>query len=265
MRTFLQSGGTMRVLGRVVVAAAGITCALVLAGCQSVANAGSAAQVRVIDASPDAPALDFVPTSASAPAPPALYNVGFGAVSSYMEISPGAWTHAAYLSGTGQQVANLRGTFAAGGQYTLLANDISANLRLSLLRDQSTAAPAGLVSLRFLGESTRMGPVDLYLVPPGAALSDGLAPAAARLAFGSNTGYRNLPAGDYSLVALPAGTPPGTGVPIFTGSRTAYPAGSARTIVLVDGPAFRQTAELMYGAPSMLHVLTASDYDPPGS
>jgi hypothetical protein len=254
-----------RTLGRLSAAAAAFTCAFVLAGCQSVANAGSAAQLRVIDASPDAPALDIVPMSTSAPAPPALYNVGFGAVSSYMQLSPGAWTHAAYLSGTGQQLANLRGTLAPGGQYTLLANDISANLRLSLLRDQSTPAPSGLVSLRFLGESTRIGAIDLYLVPPGAALSDGIAPAAARLAFGSNTGYRNLPAGDYSLVALPAGTVPGATAPLFTGGQTAYPAGSARTIVLVDGPAFRQTAELMYGAPSVLHVLTASDYDPPGS
>ncbi|HXE08108.1 MAG TPA: DUF4397 domain-containing protein [Acidobacteriaceae bacterium] len=254
-----------RTWSRLSASAAVAASALVLAGCQSVANAGSAAQLRVIDASPDAPALDIVPTSSSAPAPPALYNVGFGTVSSYMRLTPGTWAHAAYLTGSSQQLANLHGALAPGAQYTLLVNDISADLHLSLLRDQSTPAPSGLVSLRFLGESTRTGPIDLYLVPAGAALTDGFAPAAARLAFGSNTGYRNLPAGDYSLVALPAGLAPGSAAPLFTSSQMAYPAGSARTVVLVDGPAFRQSAELMYSAPSALHILTATDYDPPGS
>ncbi len=251
MRALRQSART--IAGVVATAAF----ALVLTGCQSIASAGSAAQLRVIDASPDTPAVDIVPTSASAPAPPALYNVGFGAVSSYMQFAPGAWTHAAFLSGTGQQLASLHGTLAPGGQYTLLAGDISANFRLTLLRDQSTPAPPGLVSLRFLGQSPRTGPVDLYLVPPGASLSGGLAPAAANLAFGANTGYRNLPAGNYSLVALPAGAAPGAAAPLFTGSQTPYPAGSARTVVLIDDRFATPSGEVQ--------AITAADYDAPAS
>lgn len=267
MPLFSHPARVLKIPARIAALAASAAIALVLSGCQSVANAGSSAQLRVIDASPDTPALDIVPTSASAIAPPTLYNVGFGSVSSYMQLAPGAWTHSAYLSGTGQQLANLRGTLAPGAQYTLLAADISANLRLTLLHDQSTPAPPGLVSLRFLGESTRTGPVDLYLVPPGASLADGLAPAASHLAFGSNTGYRTLPAGTYSLVALPAGSSPAFATPLFTGGQTAYAAGSARTILVVDSPAFRQaaTAFSLTEPASPLHILTAADYDPPAS
>jgi hypothetical protein len=253
--------------------------ALTLTGCRSIANAGSTAQVRVIDVSPDAPALDIVPVpgpvpgpvpaspSASASSSAALYNIGFGTVSSYMQLAPGAWTHSAYLAGTQQQIALVRGSLAAGAQYTVLTGDVSAGLQMTLLRDQSTAAPPGLVSLRFLGQSTRASAVDLYLVPSGASLADGLAPAAASLSFGSNTGYRNLPAGTYSLVAMPAGASPAVATPLFTGSQTVYPAGSARTILLIDAPSAMRTLSGAFAAnPAVpLQFITAADYDPPPS
>jgi hypothetical protein len=249
--------------------------ALTLTGCQSIANAGSTAQVRVIDVSPDAPALDIVPVPGPVPASPsasasssaALYNIGFGTVSSYMQLAPGAWTHSAYLAGTQQQIALVRGSLAAGAQYTVLTGDVSAGLQMTLLRDQSIAAPPGLVSLRFLGQSTRASAVDLYLVPTGASLAGGLAPAAASLSFGSNTGYRNLPAGTYSLVALPAGASPAVATPLFTGSQTVYPAGSARTILLIDAPSAMRTLSGAFAAnPAVpLQLITAADYDPPAS
>jgi len=250
---------------------------VVLTGCQSIANAGATSQVRVIDVSPDAPALDIVPTSTSQPAPAALYNVGFGAVSSYMQLAPGAWTHSAYTAGTQQQIAQVRSSLVPGAQYTILTGNISAALQMSILRDQSTPAPPGLVALRFLGASTRSALVDLYLIPSGSnGPSPGFAPVAANLSFGSNTGYRNLPAGAYSLVALPAGASP-YATPLFTGSQTTYPAGAARTILLIDAPFARASANLTEQPASSsgvssdasdapaLQVITAADYDAPAS
>jgi len=238
--------------------------AAALTGCQSIAGAGATTQVRVIDVSPDAPALDIVPTSPTQPAP-ALYNVGFGAVSSYMQLAPGNYTHSAYVAGTQQQIAQVRSSFAPGAQYTVLAGNISAGLEMTVLRDQSFAAPPGLVSLRFLGQSTRTAAVDLYLVPAGALLCSGLAPAAANLSFGSNTGYRNLPAGAYSLVALPAGASPADATPIFTGSQAVYLAGSARTILLIDSSGGGVSADAGSPTTPALQIITAADYDAPAS
>jgi hypothetical protein len=225
---------------------------LALAGCQSIAGTQSVTQVRFIDASPDAPALDLYqnPTPNSQAS---LYNVGFGTVSSYMLLAPGAYTHAAYTAGTQQQLATVRGTFAAGGQYTVLAANFAANLQMTVLKDQVTPAPAGQIALRFLGQATRTGPVDLYLLAPGATLS-GLAPIATGVGFGVNTGYIDVPAGTYSIVALPTGsTPTGDGIPVFTGSQALYPAGSVRTLLLID-----QQPPTTSG----LQLITAVDFDP---
>lgn len=224
--------------------------AAALTGCQSITGSQPLTQVRVIDASPDAPNLDIYQNAAAG-----LYNVGFGTVSSYIPTLPGATTHTAVTAGTQQQLAQVRGTFAAGTEYTVLAGNVAANLQLSVFKDQSTPAPAGEVALRFLGQATRAGAVDLYLLPPGSALA-GIAPIATGVGFGGNTGYVNAPSGTYSVVALPAGAAPGVSPRSFTGSEESYPGGSVRTIVLIDQPQVQPAA-----APG-LQLITADDYDP---
>lgn len=225
-----------------------------LAGCQGIAGIQPVSQVRVIDASPDAPALDIhqnSPQSAQA----SLYNIGFGTVSSYIPVAPGAYTHAAFTAGTQQQLATIRGNFATGGQYTLLTGNIAANLQMTLLKDQSFPAPSGQTAFRFLNQATRAGAVDLYLLPPGSTLS-GIAPIANGVSFGRNTGYINVPAGTYSIVAYPTGTAPSLAAPEFTGSQVSYPGTSARTIILID-----QQPSATPG----LQIISAADYDAPSA
>ena len=224
-----------------------------LVGCQSIAGIQPVAQVRVIDVSPDAPALDIYQTSAQSSSA-VLYNVGFGTVSSYIAVPAGVNTHSAYVAGTQQQLATVRGSFAVGRQYTVLAGNITASLQMTVLKDQSLPAPSGQVALRFLDQATRAGTVDIYFVPPGSTLSK-VSPIDTGLSFSSNTGYINAPSGTYSIVVLPAGAVPGSAVaPIYTGSQITYPGGSARTMVLID----QQPA-----TSSVLQVVTANDYDPP--
>lgn len=224
-----------------------------LAGCQSMAGTPQIAQIRVIDVSPDAPALDIYQNPSPQATPAGLYNVGFGTVSSYIPIAPGAYTHAAYTAGTQQQLAQVRGSFATGGQYTVLAGNLAANLQMSLLRDQTFPAPAGQIALRFVGQATRTGAVDIYLLSPGSSLG-GVSPIASGVNFGSNTGYLNLPTGTYSIVAFPAGTAPSITHAAYTGTQVAYAAGSVRTIILID----QQPP-----TPAGLQIITANDYDSP--
>jgi len=223
--------------------------AVVLSGCQGITGSQQGAQVRVIDASPDAPHLDIYQNSPSQPDATGLYNIGFGTVSSYISVPTGAYTHSAFNAGTQQQLAQVRGTFSTGGQYTILAGNIAASLQMTVLRDQSIPAPAGQTALRFLGQATRSGPVDIYLLPPGFSLA-GAAPFAAGVSFGSNTGYIDAPSGTYSIVAFPAGLAPTAAVPTYTGSQVTYPATSVRTILLLDQP------------PAGLQTITALDFEP---
>src|ERR1035437_8646699 len=97
-----------------------------LAGCQGIAGIQPVSQVRVIDASPDAPALDIPQTSAAA-----LYNIGFGTVTSCSPGAAGAYTHAAYTAGTQQELAAVHGVFAAGGQYTAPTGNVAANMQMT--------------------------------------------------------------------------------------------------------------------------------------
>jgi hypothetical protein len=224
-----------------------------LAGCQGVTGIQPVAQVRVIDVSPDAPPLDIYQNAQGT-----LYNVGFGTVSSYMAIAPGAYTHSATMAGTQQQLALAKANLAAGGQYTVLAGNIAAGLQLAVLKDQAFPAPAGQTGFRFLNEATRSGPVDLYLLPAGYSLN-GVAPIAAGLPFGGGTGYINAPSGTYSVVAYPAGAVPNAAPPSFTGSQVSYPATSVRTILLLDAPPSAQT-----GSHSGLQIITANDFDTAG-
>jgi len=225
--------------------------AITLAGCQSVVGIRPVSQVRIIDVSPDAPALDIYqssPQSSSA----VLYNIGFGTVSSYISVPAGANSHAAYVAGTQQQLATARGNFAIGSQYTVLTGNISASLQMTVLKDQSFPAPSGQVALRFLDQANRAGSVDIYLVPPGSALAR-ISPIDTGLSFSSNTGYINTPSGTYSIVVLPAGAVPSSAVaPIYTGSQMSYTGGSAHTILLID----QQPA-----TPFGVQVITTNDYD----
>jgi hypothetical protein len=233
--------------------------ATALTGCQSITGNQPYSQVRVIDASPDAPNLDIYQNASVG-----LYNVGFGTVSSYIAIAPGATVHAAYIANTQQQLAQVRGAFSIGTDYTVLAGNVAANLQMTVLRDQSTPAPSGQVALRFLGQATRTGATDLYMVPSGSSPT-GIAPIASGIGFGGNTGYINAPSGIYSIVAFPAGAIPSAATPLFTGSQALYPGGSARTIVLIDQrpdlQSIDQPAQQPPAAPA-LQIITADDFDP---
>lgn len=233
--------------------------ATALTGCQSITGNQPFTQVRVIDASPDAPNLDIYQNSSVG-----LYNVGFGTVSSYIAMAPGATVHAAYIANTQQQLAQVHGTFSTGTQYTVLAGNVAANLQMTVLRDQSTPAPSGQVALRFLGQATRAGAVDLYLVPSGSSLT-GIAPISSGIGFGGNTGYINVPGGTYSIVAFPAAAVPSVSTPVYTGSQAFYPGGSARTIVLIDQRpdehSIDQPSDQPVASPA-LQIITADDYDP---
>jgi hypothetical protein len=226
-----------------------------LAGCQGIAGTQPTAQVRVIDASPDAPSLDIYQNSQAG-----LYNLGFGTVTSYIPVAAGTYTHAAYVAGTQQQLAQVRGNFATGGQYTVLTGNIAANLQMAVLKDQASPAPSGQVALRLLGQATHSGPVDVYLLPAGFSLA-GASPIAAGVNFGTNTGYFNVPSGTYSIVAYPAGLPPSATSPAYTGSQATYPATSVRTILLLDQPVQpAATPSIEQPSPS-LQIITANDYD----
>lgn len=229
------------------VAVAGILA--ILTGCQAMVNPTSTAQVRVIDASPDAPGIDLYQGSNGV-----AYGLGFGDVTSYVPIAPGTAVLSAATTGTRQVLSFNKQALTAAHQYTVLIGNTAGGLQQFTLEDRNGPAPAGQTALRFLNEATRTGPVDVYMVPSGRSLVT-VDPILTNMTFGTNTGYRSIPSGTYTLVVLPAGSVPvSTAAASYAGARVTYPSTSARTLILIDQP--------LASVPS-LQVITADDYDSP--
>lgn len=229
-----------------------LTAALVaLTGCQGLVSNPSSSQVRIIDVAPDAPNVDIYQSREAL-----AYSLGFGTITSYVPVTPGTYTIAANSTGTAQVVSSAKNTFLPSTQYTVLIGDTVANAPQLTLRDQSQPAPPGQIALRFIGQAPHAGGVDIYLVPPGQTLADAR-PIATNINPGANTGYLNAPAGTYSIVMVPAGTPVIGDTPAaYVGTQVSYAEGSARTIILIDQ---RQVSGYH------LQVITADDYDPPSA
>ena len=219
-----------------------------LPGCQSIVGSPNLSQVRIIDASPDAPGLDIYEGSAVV-----AYNLGLGTITSYVPVAPGSHTINIDSAGTRTTLISATGGFLANAQYTVLVANFTASLQELVLTDQSQPAPSGDIALRFLDESARAGAVDVYLVPSGATLLT-TAPALTGIGFNTNTGYMNIPTGTYTIEVLPTGTvPTAKTTSLYTGAAVTYAGGAAKTIVFID---------TVGTTTASVQVVTANDYDP---
>ena len=222
---------------------------ITLPGCQSVTGNANVAELRIVDASPDAPGLDvYQGTNVLA------YNLGLGTITSYVTTTPGTYGIIADAAGTKQQLVATQATLVNGGQYTVLIGNYVNSLHQVVLKDQSTPAPSGQINVRFVDQSTRAGALDLYLVPSGSTLAT-IKPVMTNITFNVNSGYFNIPTGTYTLVALPTGTvPTATTISLYTGTSVTYSSGAARTFILVD--------QQLITTPG-LQVVIGDDYDSP--
>lgn len=226
----------------------GSVCLLGLSGCGvNGSTSVNAAQLRVIDATPDAGGIDIYAGSNVL-----TYNLGYGTITSYIPMNPGTYTLAADATGTKTALSSVRASLLNGKQYTLLFSSVAASLQAQVLTDQSQPAPTGQIALRFLDEAIYPGALDVYLVPNGSTI-DKVNPILTNLNFGNTPTYLNVPTGTYTLYIVSAGTVVATTtVPMYTGASTTYPTGSARTFVLLD--------QQILTTPSV-QVVMANDYD----
>jgi hypothetical protein len=225
-------------------------CFAILTGCQSLSSANSSAQVRVIDISPDAPALDIYQGNNAV-----AYNLSFGTVTSYVPVTPGNSVFTVAPAGSRQTLASIEGTFNAGVLYTVLVNSSAASSQQIVLTDRgqsSVSKASSTPSIRLIHQASRMGAVDVYLVPAGQRIAS-VSPIVTNLGPGGTTGYLDVPACTCAAVMLPAGTVPSASMASHIGTQANYGSGTARTLILLDPhPA----------SSSGMQVITTIDSDP---
>lgn len=159
-----------------------------------VAAQSNNARVRVVHASPDAPAVDvFVDGTA------ALTNVAFFTASDYLDVPAGAHTLAVAPAGAGVAAAVITAdvTLQAGTAYTVAAVGKLAEIKAQVYNDNLAAPAAGKAHVRVIHASPD-APAVAVKVANGATLIDSLA-------FPNASDYLPVDAGSYNLQVTPAG------------------------------------------------------------
>jgi len=161
------------------------------------ASASNHATVRVLHASPDAPAVDIYLDDEAVSA---LTNVPFATLSDYLDVPSGDHNVKVYATGTTTDpVIDVDVTLAAGTAYTIAATDAVAAITPQVLVDDPSP-DCDTAQVRVVHFSADAPAVDI--APAGAAPDEAVIK---NLAYPDASDYVALPGGTYDLEVRPAG------------------------------------------------------------
>lgn len=205
----------------------GMAVAVSLAACNGSSshnNAPAQAKVRVLHASPDAPAVDvFVNDKAIAT------NAPFKAATAFSDTNAGRGSVKVNPTGSSTSVISATPDFNAGRFYTIIAANKVASIEPLVIDDDGVAPAAGQLKVRVVHSAPSAPAVDIYVTAPNA----GIATATATLAnvpFKTISSVLQIAAGSYQIRVTPAGSK----VPVFDSGSVALAAGSDLVLVAVD-------------------------------
>jgi hypothetical protein len=177
--------------------AAGVFIAVIGAlGLVSTASAQAEARIRVLHASPDAPAVDVYLDGSEA-----ISDLAFDEITDYVSVPSGSHTvevFPAAADGTGDAVITADVTLSADTDYTVAAVGALADIEPLVLVDDNSAPPAGQARVRFVHASPDAPAVDIFAEGVGVIISGA--------AFKDASEYLTVPALTYNLEVRAAGT-----------------------------------------------------------
>jgi len=196
------------------------------------ATAGWAQRVRVVHASPDAPAVDIYVDGQMA-----LSGIPFGEYTDYVDLPGGQRTFSVFVAGTNTRVADVTAFLTPNLDYTVLAMGFatggkSPSFRLMLLTDFNSEPIEGFAKVRVIHAAPSAPAVDIYWTKPFLALR-GQLPVLTNVPFGAASNYLTVPTGkaaQYQARVAVAGTQT---VAINSG-RLILNSQEVRTIIAVD-------------------------------
>lgn len=161
------------------------------------------ARLRVIHASPDAPAVDVIANDNFGQ--PLVANLAFPNATAFLAVPPATYNVKVTPAGNPGLIAvNANLTLERGREYSVFAIGRLAAIEPLVLTDDRRRI-ATQAKVRILHASPTAGAVDLFILAPGASLATAT-PAFSNVAFRANTGYVSLVAGSYDVVVTPTGT-----------------------------------------------------------
>lgn len=172
-------------------------------GSVSILDAATPTSVRVIHASPDAPAVDVIANDGFAQ--PLISNIPFAGWAGYVDLAADTYNIKVVPNGASEPVvidADL--TFDAGVAYNVIATDVLANITpLVLTADNRSVGTEA--KLRVIHASPTAQNVDIYLVAPQTDITD-VAPTLSNVPFQADTNFLSVAEGSYDVIVTPTGT-----------------------------------------------------------
>ena len=221
---------TIPLFATLAVASLGVS--LLLAGCENVQSYTATSLVRVIDASFNAPAIDvFVEGTLLAA------NSGQGNITPYGTFTPANNAPVKVTNASNNTtLVSSNATLLASKSHTVLVTDINATYQVTVLEDQSTAAPSGHSDFRVLNQAPSTGAVDVYFLSgTTATLYSTAKPIIRALEVGATSGYVAIPSSTLYMVIAPAGTTlTTTSTTIYVSAALPLVGGEVRTVLIVD-------------------------------
>lgn len=160
---------------------------------QPVFAQNATARVRVIHAAPDTPAVDVLLDGNTI-----VTNVGFPAISDYLDVPAGSHTLALTPTGQGASAAILQAdiTTEAGQYYTAAAIGLK-DVSVKLYNDNLGPIPQGKARVRFIHTSPDAPGADIEVINGPTLFQN--------VGFGEASEYLEVDAGTYDLRAVVAG------------------------------------------------------------
>jgi hypothetical protein len=212
--------------------AASLAGALLLAGCQTVSGSSSVSLLRIIDASYNAPSLNFYVEGKLLAG-----NLGQGSITSYASLTPtsSAVVKVTATTSTASLVTSTT-SLLANTSHSALISDINATYQVTVLEDQATAAPSGHSEFRLLNQAPSTGAVDVYfLAGTSDTVYETAKPVITGLAVGASSGYITIPSSTLYMVIAPTGTTlSDDDSTIYTSAAFDLVGGEVRTVLIVD-------------------------------
>jgi Domain of unknown function (DUF4397) len=167
-----------------------------------VLSAGTPADLRVVHASPDAPAVDIVANSNFTA--PLVRGLAFARATGFLSVPPATYNVKVVAANTTTAVIDANLTLQPAVRHTVLAVNRLATIEPLVATDNARRL-ATAAKLRVIHASPTAANVDLYVTAPGASIAT-LAPTLPNVAFKANTGFLQLAAGSYAVTVTPVGS-----------------------------------------------------------
>lgn len=182
------------------------------------------ALVRVLHASPDAPAVDVLVNDTVV-----LSDVPYKAASGYLSLPAGSYNFKVNAAGTSATVIDVTPELMMNNAYSVIAVDYLSDITALLIPEDNFTPGQGNLKLRVVHGSPSAPAVDIYITEPGIDLMDAM-PTLENVAFKAFSDYLEVPAGEYQIRVTLAMTD----TIVYDTGAVSLAAGSTLTAVAVE-------------------------------